>query len=149
MQRWEPSRQAPAAPYAVPPFLTGLGRGARNLCPCCGKGRVFRPGLRNYLKVVAACPDCGAPLGVLPADDAPPYFTIFGVGHLMLPMLLLVEMNYEPPIWVHMVLWLPLFTLACVLALRPIKGAVLGWLCALGFDGTEHAPAPAPVVDRP
>jgi uncharacterized protein (DUF983 family) len=113
-----------------------------NHCPCCGHGRVFQPGLRQYLKVVPECPSCRAPLGVLPADDAPPYFTIFAVGHLLLPLVLYVETTWAPPLWLHLALWLPLFTLASMAALRPIKGAVVGWLCALGFDGRESAPTP-------
>lgn len=142
--RWEPSRQPVPSPYARPGYLQGMLRGLRNECPCCGEGKVFRPGWRGYLKVVPACTACGAPLGELRADDAPPYFTIFAVGHLLVPLLLWVEKAYEPPIWLHLVIWLPLFTLACIALLRPIKGAVLGWMCALGFDG-EHA-NPQPVT---
>ena len=32
-----------------------LVRGLRGLCPCCGKGRLFRA----YLKVSDDCPECG------------------------------------------------------------------------------------------
>jgi uncharacterized protein (DUF983 family) len=121
----------------MPDFLTALLRGVRNRCPCCGEGKVFR----GYLKVVPACEHCQAPLGELRADDAPPYFTIFAVGHLLVPLLLWVEVTYQPPIWLHMVIWLPLFTLASLVLLRPIKGGVVGWMCALGFTGQEHQPA--------
>ena len=133
--RWEPDRSAPALPYAQPDTVwTALSRGARNRCPSCGEGAVFA----GYLKVVPACTGCGAPLGRLRADDAPPYFTIFIAGHLLVPPVLWIERAYMPPMWLHMVVWLPLFAIACILLLRPIKGATLGWMMKLGFTGAEH-----------
>jgi uncharacterized protein (DUF983 family) len=137
--RWEPDRSAPALPYAPPDsFWTAVRRGARNRCPVCGGGRVFD----GYLTVVPACPDCGAPLGRLRADDAPPYFTIFIAGHLLVPPVLWIEKAYQPAMWIHMALWLPLFTIACILLLRPVKGATVGWMTRLGFTGDEHGGAP-------
>jgi uncharacterized protein (DUF983 family) len=137
--RWEPDRSAPALPYAPPDsFWTAVWRGARNRCPVCGEGRVFD----GYLKVVKACPNCGAPLGRLRADDAPPYFTIFIVGHLLVPPVLWIEKAYQPPMWLHMAVWLPLFAIACILLLRPVKGATVGWMTRLGFTGAEHGGEP-------
>lgn len=141
--RWEPNRQAAPLPWAAPSYLSGLGRGLANRCPCCGEGHVFRPGLRNWLKVVEKCDNCHAPLGELRADDAPPYFTILLTGHLLVPFIFLVERAWEPPMWVHMAIWLPLFTLVCTLLLRPIKGAVVGWMCALGFESEPEVPQAA------
>ncbi|MFC7540959.1 DUF983 domain-containing protein [Siccirubricoccus deserti] len=86
---------------------------------------------------------CGAPLGRLRADDAPPYFTIFLTGHLLLPGVFWVEERFQPAMWIHMVIWLPLFTLLCMAMLRPVKGAVVGWMSALGFLEPETAPAVA------
>lgn len=132
--RWEPDRSAPALAHMPPEsFWTAVSRGARNRCPFCGEGRVFR----GYL-AVADCAACGAPLGRLRADDAPPYFTIFIAGHLLVPPVLWIERAYTPPMWLHMVVWLPLFAIACILLLRPIKGATLGWMVKLGLTGTEQ-----------
>ncbi len=133
--RWEPDRSAPALPYAKPEsFWIAASRGATNRCPACGKGHVFS----GYLGVVRECNACGAPLGQLRADDAPPYFTIFIAGHILVPLVLMVERHWMPPMWVHMALWLPLFTIICILLLRPIKGATLGWMMRLGMTGAEH-----------
>ena len=139
--RWEPDRKADGQPTppTSPSFWTAVSRGARNRCPICGEGRVFA----GYLRVVDACEACQAPLGTLRADDAPPYFTIFIAGHLLLPVVLWVEKDFMPPMWLHMVVWLPLFTIVCTLLLRPVKGATVGWLARLGFD---EASAPAPAV---
>lgn len=122
-----------ADPVPPPPSLGAVAtRGARNRCPNCGKGRVFA----GYLKVVPECSVCHAPLGELQADDAPPYFTIFLIGHLLVPIVFLVERSYQPPMWLHMAVWLPLFTMLSMAALRPIKGATVGWLFRLNYPAT-------------
>jgi uncharacterized protein (DUF983 family) len=135
-QRWEPDRRGADRLATLPPFLLMLRRGAMNRCPVCGVGEVFR----GYLAVVPECRHCHAPLGRVRADDAPPYFTIFIVGHLLLPGVFMVERAYAPPMWLHMVVWLPLFTVACLALLRPIKGATVGLMLRLGFgDGPADA----------
>ncbi|HYZ34698.1 MAG TPA: DUF983 domain-containing protein [Crenalkalicoccus sp.] len=137
--RWVPRPPEPP-PYQPPPFLAAVGRGARGLCPVCGQGHAFR----GYLKVAQQCEVCHAPLGRLRADDAPPYFTILLAGHLLVPGVLWVESAYQPPMWLHMAIWLPLFAIVCTLLLRPVKGAVLGWMTTLGFTGEEHGPPQIP-----
>ena len=87
----------------------------------------------GYLRVVDECSHCHAPLGRLRADDAPPYFTIFIVGHLLIPPVLWIERAYMPPMWLHMVVWLPLFAIVTTLLLRPVKGATVGLMMRLGF----------------
>ncbi|ONG51881.1 hypothetical protein BKE38_15325 [Pseudoroseomonas deserti] len=139
-QRWEPHRSQAERVAALPPLTTMLKRGAMNRCPVCGVGEVFA----GYLVVVPACRHCDAPLGRVRADDAPPYFTIFIVGHVLLPGVFWVEKAYMPPMWLHMVVWLPLFTLACLVLLRPIKGATVGLMLRLGFGGDEDGPQERP-----
>ena len=110
-----------------------LMRGARLTCPACGKGAMFP----RYLKVADECPVCGEALHHHRADDAPPYFTIVIVGHIVVGLLLAVEMGYRPPLWLHAVIWLPLTVLLALLILPSIKGALVGLQWALlmhGFD---------------
>jgi uncharacterized protein (DUF983 family) len=140
---WDPTRGAPDARAAPQPILVGLVRGARGRCPCCGEGRLFA----GYLKLVPECSVCGAALGRIRADDAPPYFTIFLAGHLLLPGVFWVEKGWQPPMWLHMTVWLPVFTIACLLLLRPVKGAVVAWMLRLGLTGDEQG-APVPVAPR-
>ena len=111
--------------------LRGLGK----RCPACGKGRLFS----GYLSVTPACPECGLELHHQRADDAPPYLTIFIVGHIVVPLMLLVEKLWHPDLWIHFALWLPL-TLGLSLWLLPrVKGAVIGLQWAFGMHG--FAPA--------
>ncbi len=144
--RWEPDRSAPALPYVQPTsFWLAASRGAQDRCPSCGVGHVFD----GYLRVAPACSHCGAPLGSLRADDAPPYFTIFIAGHVLIPIVLWVERVWMPPMWLHMLLWLPLFSVVCIAMLRPIKGATLGWMMRLGMTGAEGGAEPLPPETTP
>lgn len=112
-------------------------RGFMLRCPACGNGKVFRA----FLKVADNCPHCHEELHHHRADDAPPYFTIMIVGHIVVPLMLAVEMAYMPPIWIHIAIW-PAMTVALSLILLPrIKGSIVGlqWGARMhGFDGTPQ-----------
>jgi uncharacterized protein (DUF983 family) len=145
---WDPSRDAPVEPVTHAPFGVALARGARGRCPACGQGRLFG----GYLRVVDECAQCHAPLGRIRADDAPPYFTIFLAGHVLLPFVFLVEKAWQPAMWVHMAIWLPAFAIVCTLLLRPVKGMVVAWMMRLGLTGDEQGPpiaVPAATPRRP
>ena len=118
-----------------------MTRGARGKCPACGTGRLFE----RYLKVADLCPHCGEALHHHRADDAPPYFTILIVGHLIVPLMLAAEILARPPLWLHALIWLPLTTLLCLALLPIVKGAIVGLQWALymhGFDPDEAGGAP-------
>lgn len=89
----------------------------------------------GYLKVRGDCAACGLDLGSYRSDDAPPYFTILIVGHIVGPLMLIAEQQAQPPEWLHALLWVPL-TLFLTLTLLPrIKGAVVGWQWATTVKG--------------
>ena len=67
------------------------------------------------------------------ADDAPPYFTILIVGHLMVPMIFALETMVRPELWVHAAIWLPMCVILSMALLRPVKGATLGLMLTLGM----------------
>ena len=128
-ERWEPNRAVPANPWPMPTLPTAIGRGLRGRCPACGKGRIFN----GFLTVVPACQECGAPLGLARADDAPPYFTILVVGHIIIPLLFIVDRTEQLPVWMMSAIFLPL-TLALTLSLiRPIKGGTVGLMLNLNM----------------
>jgi len=126
---WTPKRDVATPAWPVPALGVALLRGLQCRCPACGRTDMFR----GYLRVIDACSDCGAPLGSARADDAPPYFTIFAVGHIVVPLMFLVERAYQPSMWVHAALWLPLTTALSLAFLRPIKGATVGLMLKLGL----------------
>ena len=110
-----------------------LLRGLMGRCPHCGEGHMFRA----FLKVADHCEVCGEALHHHRADDAPAYFVIVIVGHVVMPMMLSLEINYAPPYWVHAVLWTPLTLLLTIGLLQPIKGAIVGWQWANRMHGFD------------
>lgn len=69
------------------------------------------------------------------ADDAPPYLTIFVVGHIIIPLMLFVEKMWHPDLWIHFILWLPLTTFLSLWLLPRIKGGVIGLQWAFRMHG--------------
>ncbi len=120
--RWQPDRSTPKPPWPVPSLATCMARGFAGRCPACGVGRIFD----GFLRVAAECEHCHAPLGLARADDAPPYFTILIVGHIVIPAMLLMQKYDDPPTWLLSVIFLPLTVILSVGLIRPIKGAIVG-----------------------
>ena len=128
-ERWEPDRSTPANAWPMPTFITAIGRGLLGRCPACGKGKIFN----GFLKVAAHCHECGAPLGLARADDAPPYFTILIVGHIVIPLLFVVDRAEQLPLWIMSAIFVPL-TLGLALGLiRPVKGGTVGLMLNLNM----------------
>jgi uncharacterized protein (DUF983 family) len=118
---------------------TALKRGFRGRCPRCGEGKLFRA----FLKVDDHCSVCELDFTPHRADDLPAYLVIVIVGHLVVPMALVIETNYSPPVALQLAIYLPLTLVLSLLLLQPVKGAVIGMQWALrmhGFD--EQNPEP-------
>jgi uncharacterized protein (DUF983 family) len=116
-----------------------MRRGFALRCPRCGIGHIFRA----YLKVRPTCDNCGLELHRQRADDAPPYFTILIVGHIIVPGMLILQEQADPPAWVQYALWLPLALLLTLVLLPRVKGALIGfqWARAMhGFGGLLDEP---------
>ena len=108
---------------------TAMWRGWRSRCPRCGEPTLYRA----YLKMVSTCASCGEDLEPFRADDAPAYFTIFAIGHIIVPLVLMVERTWSPSLWVHALAWIPASLLLSLALLPRIKGATIGLLWALRF----------------
>jgi uncharacterized protein (DUF983 family) len=118
---------------------TSLKRGFRGRCPRCGEGKIFRA----FLKVADRCSACGLDFTPHRADDLPAYLVIVIVGHIVVPLALIIETNYSPPVALQLAIYLPLTLIASLLLLQPVKGAVVAVQWALrmhGFD--EQNPEP-------
>jgi uncharacterized protein (DUF983 family) len=128
-----------SAPAEKRDVWTALKRGFRGRCPRCGEGKLFRA----FLKVDDHCPVCGLDFTPHRADDLPAYLVIVIVGHIVVPLALLIETNYSPPVALQLSIYLPLTLVASLLLLQPVKGAVVALQWALrmhGFD--EQNPEP-------
>ncbi len=57
--------------------------------------------------------------------EGPAVFVILIVGFIVVFAALFTEIAFRPPIWLHLVLWLPLAAILSIALLRPAKGLML------------------------
>ncbi len=112
----------PLAEQTPPPVLKAsvLGR-----CPACGEGSLFD----GYLTIAKSCPKCGQDYSRFDAGDGPAVFVILIVGFLVAGGALLVEVKFQPPYWVHAVIWIPAIFILSLGLLRLLKS----WLVVMQF----------------
>jgi uncharacterized protein (DUF983 family) len=101
----------------ISPFTAGLaGR-----CPRCGKGSLFS----GFISIARRCAVCGLDFSFADSGDGPAVFIALIGGFIVLGLALWTEIVYEPPLWVHMVVFLPLTVFVCLGLLRPFKGVLI------------------------
>jgi uncharacterized protein (DUF983 family) len=99
------------------PILTGI----MVRCPRCSKGALLERGLA----VRPACPVCGLDYGFAASGDGPAVFAILILGALVMGGALFLEFRYEPPVWVHVVVWGLVTPLIALGLLRVLKGVLI------------------------
>ena len=102
---------------APSPYSAGLAC----RCPRCGEGRLFD----GFLKLKPSCAVCGLDFAFADSADGPAVIIMFIAGFGIVGGVLALETLYEPPFWVHMVIWLPLTIIVCLGLLRPMKGLAI------------------------
>ena len=90
-------------------------------CPRCGEGAIFS----GLLAVRAACPVCGLDLSAEDAGDGPAVFLIFFLGAVAVGIAAWMEIEFEPPIWVHLAVLTPLIIGGAIGLLRPMKAYMI------------------------
>ena len=104
-------------PALMQSILTGLsGR-----CPRCRQGSLFA----GFLSVGKKCEACGLDYAFADAGDGPAVFVILLSGFIVVGSALIVEVVYQPPFWLHAVLWGPLILVVTLLPLRLLKGLLI------------------------
>jgi uncharacterized protein (DUF983 family) len=96
-------------------------KGLRCRCPRCGEGKLFE----GFLTMRASCERCGLSYSFADAGDGPAIFVIFIAGFIVVFSALITEVLYQPPFWLHAVLWGPLILAVTLLPLRPMKGLLI------------------------
>jgi uncharacterized protein (DUF983 family) len=90
-------------------------------CPRCGKGPLFQ----GFLTLRPRCEACGLDFAFADAGDGPAVFVILFAGFVVVGLALIVEFLYQPPFWLHALLWGPLILLVTLGPLRPFKGVLI------------------------
>lgn len=133
-------------PAGTPPssIWDAMWRGIRDLCPACSGPALFP----TFLKPMSVCPACGQDWTHQRADDFPAYVAMLITGHIIVTLAITLEHLADPPVWVHLAIWLPLATLLVVGLLQPVKGAIIAiqwWYGMHGFEaGAKRKSAPPP-----
>jgi uncharacterized protein (DUF983 family) len=112
-------------------------RGIACRCPRCGKGKLFA----GFLTRRPRCDACGLDYNFVDPGDGPAVFIIMIAGAIVVACALIVEVKYQPPYWVHAVLWIPLILVTTLLPLRVMKALLI----SLQF---HHKAAEGRLIDR-
>jgi uncharacterized protein (DUF983 family) len=102
------------APSAVQVTLAGL-------CPRCGRRTLFAA----YTRFADRCPSCGLDFSQFNVGDGPAAFLTLILGAIVVAAAITVELTLHPPLWLHMLIWIPVTAAGVVFALRIAKAALL------------------------
>jgi uncharacterized protein (DUF983 family) len=90
-------------------------------CPRCGQGKLFK----NLLETRAACLSCGLDFRQVDTGDGAAAGVIMVLGAFVVGLAFWVEFRFNPPLWVHVILW-PVVTIPlAILLMRPAKAALI------------------------
>ncbi len=103
----------------TPPSWWGAALACR--CPRCGRGKLYQ----GILAIRPACEACGLDLRGHDTGDGAAAIVILILGFIVVGLAFWVEFRFEPPLWVHAVLW-PVVTLGlAVPMIRVLKAALV------------------------
>ena len=103
------------------PPVDPIRAGLRGRCPRCGEGRLFA----GFLTVAERCGVCGLDYDFADAGDGPAIFVMLIMGFVVVGLALWFELTFQPPLWVHFIIWLPVASILCLVPLRLAKGVLI------------------------
>ena len=98
-------------------ILAAIKRGLKLRCPVCDKGPLYR----SFLAVNVQCTQCHFPLKQHDAADGPAYVVMVFMSIFVITSALWLEFTYNPPAWLHVILWIPITLGGSLLLLRYVK----------------------------
>jgi len=101
----------------VSPIKAGLGC----CCPKCGKGKLYK----GFLNFADRCSECDLDYADFEKGDGPAVFIILIMGFIVVGFALVVEVKYQPALWLHALFWGPMITGGSIAMLRPVKGLMI------------------------
>ena len=79
----------------------------------------------GLLKIAPRFDACGVSFEDADVGDGASVFALFIVGFLAMVVFLLVAVAFNhPPIWVHLLIQLPMIPIATIACIRPLKGVL-------------------------
>lgn len=93
----------------------------RGLCPRCGSNTLFA----GIVKFADRCAVCRLDLTMFNVGDGPAAFLTLILGAVVVIMAITLELTVAPPLWVHMLIWIPVTAAGVIGSLRIAKAALL------------------------
>lgn len=103
------------------PLSSTIWSGIVGRCPACHKGKMFS----GYLTVAPSCNVCGLNFDFADSGDGPAIFVMLVTGFIIVGAALYVEVAYQPPYWVHAIIWGSVALVLPLLLLRSFKGVLI------------------------
>lgn len=122
------AREDRLTPERPPVSILKAGLACR--CPACGAGPLFN----GFLEVRKRCAACGLDLSAADSGDGPAVFIILILGFVVVASALVVELKFEPPLWLHALIWPPVILAGALGLLRPFKAVMI----ALQYKHKTH-----------
>ena len=97
----------------------------KGLCPRCGRPLLFA----GWVKFADRCSGCGLDFTRFNVGDGPAAFLTLILGALVVAGAITLELTLHPPLWLHMLIWIPVTAAGVIWSLRVAKG----WLLALEY----------------
>lgn len=93
----------------------------QGLCPRCG-GRTLFVGMIAF---APRCHICQLDLGSFNVGDGPAALLTLVLGGIIVGLAVMIQLTLGPPIWLQMLVWLPITLASVVVSLRIAKAALL------------------------
>lgn len=103
------------------PAVDPIRAGIRGRCPRCGEGKLFS----GFLSIAKRCNSCGLDYAFADSGDGPVAFVILIAGFVVLGLALWLETNYQPPLWLHLMIWIPLAIALSLVLVRWLKAIMI------------------------
>jgi uncharacterized protein (DUF983 family) len=114
--------------------VTPLQAALKGLCPRCGARTLFV----GIAKFASRCRACRLDFSAFNVGDGPAAFLTLGIGALITILAVTVELAFEPPFIIHVLLWVPITAAAVAGSLRFAKGMLL----AMEWSGRQRSEQP-------
>lgn len=86
-----------------------------------------------------ACQSCGTSFDFADSGDGPAVFIMLIVGFIVVAGALWMEFTFDPPYWLHAVVWIPVTAILCLSVLRPMKATMIALQYVNGArEGRTH-----------
>ncbi|RIA43866.1 uncharacterized protein (DUF983 family) [Hephaestia caeni] len=107
---------APPSPAATP--IVGAIKG---LCPRCGAATLFA----GPVRFADRCRACALDYSSFNVGDGPAAFLTLIIGALVMALAVTLQLSIDPPLWLQLLIWVPVTAAMVIGGLRVAKGVLL------------------------